>query len=189
MRKLAPLALIAPVVAGCQRADTSWMPLSAKASWKVQVRAGLRSSVSDLKVTTRDAVAGVSGWRLSGPGGDSRLAWKNGDLVADQLSGTRFLPPLPMLRPNLAEKAKVEWSGMIQTAHMSFPAKAVLTQAPDELTISGRKETAICATLDVAVRGKTTSIATWYVRGIGIARQEEHQDGELLRAMDYVLGP
>jgi len=140
--QLLSLALLTQAAGtGCSSSRT-YFPLEVGKTWTYHVRAGLAITVEDVKVMRRLAVAGTVGYEVGGHLGFSRLAWKNGVLMADSLPNTRFSPPMPMLVPGDfrtvreadALKATVRrrpvqsWQGFVETMGRSEPAKAELYQ-------------------------------------------------------------
>lgn len=186
LRALLPLALLA---AGCGDSVQSWQPLDVGSDWTYQIRAGLLTSVDHIRVQRAMPVAGVSGVSLTTPGGETRLAWKDGVLFADMLGGTRYSPPLPLCSPRLEEKKVISWRGILTVGHRSFGGEAELRQSPDAYLLASKRTDALRCDLTIEVNRQVTEVGTWFVRGIGMVRQEERTRDQLVRAIEYVAGP
>jgi hypothetical protein len=197
-RCLVLLAFAGITLGGCGGGEQSspWFPLREGAKWTFDVQIGLIKRVETLDVDSRDSVAGQAGWRLRGPGGDSRVTWKQGTLVADELAGTRYMPAIPLLSPRIAQRKKVTtpaesipWKGTIVVGARAMNATANLRVFHDDMIVLGKKDEVLRAELTVTVGNKARVVTTWYAQGIGVYRQEETLDGNMERSLDYVKGP
>ncbi|MBS1720683.1 MAG: hypothetical protein JST35_09580 [Armatimonadetes bacterium] len=174
------------VLVGCNKADDR-MPLAVGNTWSAHSRDSFRELVESIKVTRSISVAGVSGFELSGPLGVSRIAFRDGRLVADQLGITRFSPPIPLLLPG--PSAQTAWTGTVASPAGSESTEARLDQIEDKLEIDGKKVNTTKTVLTFKIRGKDLELTTWFRAGIGIARQEQRLDGKLIVSFDTISGP
>jgi hypothetical protein len=152
------------------------------------VRAGFLSRVEDLSVTRSISVADVQGWEVSGSMGNSRLAWKDGNLLIEDLPGTRLSPAIPILFGN-SDKASVKWSGIAKTLSGSREATAEIVQANDTVTIGGRTYETKRSEITLSGLGSPILLTTWFNEGIGMLRQEQRVGDQLVRSMEYLAGP
>lgn len=183
------LCIVIVVLAGCGRGGgESFMPLTVGGRWTYSVRAGFLSRVVDIKVSRTISVADVEGVELVGPMGNSRLAWKDGLLLVEDLPGTRVSPAIPML-VGTSVKAKRAWKGIARTLAGTLEATASLTQASDTVTLGGRTYEARRSELTVRGLGEPIVLTTWFYEGIGILRQEQRVGEQLVRSMEYLAGP
>ncbi|MBL8087227.1 MAG: hypothetical protein JNM85_04045 [Chthonomonas sp.] len=188
-KRIAGAALTAIVVAGCSQPKTSYLPLEVGYEWKYTVTAGLQSSVETLKCVQNDSVAGTSGFRLQGPAGQSRYAWKAGVLVAEELAGTRYAPELPIFAPGLAKGKNMTWKGQITIAHRTFTASGVLMTESGKISFGGRETNSLRSELTLTLKDQPFKIVTWYVDRVGMVRQEERAGDRLMRSVEYISGP
>lgn len=182
------LILLAIGGLGCGGSRQGLFPLKVGNSWTYMVRGGFVTRVESVKVVAEESVAGTKGWRLDGPMGMSRIAWKKGVLLAEELPGCRFYPPVPIL--NSAVDAKgLGWTGRLWVMGTSLEAKGAVTEDADKFEIAGRKYEAVVSTLILASSKTQIELKTWFVDGIGPVRQEQRIDGTLYPAANYLSGP
>lgn len=181
-------ALVVLACAGCRPGGQAFMPLDEGNRWSYSVRAGFLTKVEDIEVRRRLSVADGSGWELGGTMGVSRLAWKDGILVAEDLPSTRFSPALPLLVGGQVE-AKRQWSGIMRTLAGAKEAEAQLEQESEKITIGGRTYTTRRAKVTIVGLGAPIELTTWFAEGMGIVRQEQRIGDQLVRSMEYLAGP
>jgi len=179
----------AAIVAGCNGGNDSLMPMKKGAKWEYQMRMGLASTVDRWSVTGPARVGGDMGWEISGPGGTSRLGWSGGQLRAQMLAGTTYMPPVTLLDSSLKEGDTAKWSGMVTVASRRYDAKAQLNQSTEKFKVAGRNLTVTRCELELSINGKSTTVTTWFAPSIGIVRQEERSGDQLLRSIEYLQGP
>jgi hypothetical protein len=148
----------------------SLMPLSLNRKAVYRVHYGLISFDEPLMVSKEVAVAGQSGFELSGPMGVSRVAWRNQVLYADQAVNAWFQPSLPILTEGPPVKP---WHGRIVSMGMTHPASATLDLAEEKINIGGRDHNTQRATLKVKMDTARIDLVTWYEAGVGMVRQEQ----------------
>jgi hypothetical protein len=136
--------------------------------WFYMSRSGLRSLPDNLEVTGRVAIGDVQGYELTGDLGVVHLGWRGGRLVSDEMSGSRFTPPLPILAP--AER-KADWRGWVYTADRREPAKAFVTHSVIQLDQPGRSVKTVLSQVDMKLADRSVQLLTWFEPGVGIVRQ------------------
>jgi hypothetical protein len=164
------------------------MPLKVGTKWSYSVSTARRQSTPNIVVDRALAVGNGPGFELSGPLGLTRMAWNGRLLVASQLAGTGFKPPIPMLDPSLPEKPVV-WNGEIRGPLSSAPAQATLTHEMSTTLLAGVRQPAIKTTLSLKLSGHHLDLLTWWVRGIGIAEQTQRTDGVQDVELSWLSGP
>ncbi len=162
------------------------MPLDEKSQWAYQVRSPLHEAVWEVAVEGRAPVGSFSGWRLSGPAGESTLAWQNGVLYAGKLSGTTYVPPIPLLATDQKPRA---WKGQIIVAGAASTARANLEFKEEETQVGTKSVTATLSILTLTLEEGQIEIMTWFSSGLGIIRQEQRESGSLSRKLTYLSGP
>lgn len=169
--------LITMIVAGCGSGD-SWMPLKVHHVWTYRVRAGFERHTVPVRVAREVAVASTSGYELSSPLGISRIAWHSGRLVADSMVNSRFVPPIPLLIPDV-EMPKDRplqvaiWHGRVYALGVEHPASAVLTEQYDTVDLGTKKVPTILATLELRLPSGKIELRSWYQSGVGLVQQEQ----------------
>jgi len=194
-------ACAAALGTGCT-GPRGYFPLEVGKTWTYHVRAGLASTVDDVRVTRRMAVAGAAGCEVGGPLGLSRIAWRGGTLVADSLPNTRFDPPLPLLAPGdpatireadgargrSPRRPARSWSGRVETMGKTCAGSANLYQEEASVTLGARQYPALKATLRLVAGAHKIELVTWYVDGMGPLRQEQQTNGLQDVSMEYLGG-
>lgn len=183
---LVPLALV--MVSGCGSSGESFFPMEIGHRWTYSARAGFLSRVEDIRVVGSLSVAGARGFELVGPMGVSRLVWKEGTLLAEDLPGTRFSPAAPLL-VGRSTKASRSWRGIVRTMAGEREATGSLVQATDSLTIAGRTYDTRRTTLTIEGLGPRLELQSWFSEGIGLLRQEQRVGDQLVRSIEYLAGP
>lgn len=178
----------AGMMVGCGGgSSTGYFPLRKGTEWTYRVRSGFDTRIEPMRVVAPIAVSGGEGWKLVGPMGESRLAWREGVLLAEQLPGTRFAPALPLLR--VGTQPGTAWQGFISTDGQTRSASADLVVGQDSVELAGRSRKALRSTVTVQSGPQTLVLDSWFVNGTGLVRQEFRRGGRLVRALDWVAGP
>lgn len=180
------IPLLACSLCACGAGGDDYMPLQTGKTWTYKVQANLNPYVEPIKVNRRISVAGVDGFELTGPLGQSRLAWKDGHLLADRLGSSRFNPPITLLAPSL--KRPVDWKGQVSSLAGREDGKASLTQTSEEITLGGRKYSTLRSRLALETPRHTIELLTWFSAGTGIVRQEQRTDGRQNIAFEILSG-
>lgn len=120
--------------------------------------------------------------------GPSRVAIKDGRLVAESLAGTVYSPAIPLLVLT-PEDRRVTWSGLISAANRSIQATAVLEQTPSKVALGGRQLRGIAVTLTIELPTKKMVVKSTYAEGLGLVRQEQHENESQQRYLEYLSGP
>lgn len=168
------------------------MPLHEGASWTYRVRSGFLSGVHPLVAERRLAVAGVEGAELTGAMGASRLAWKGDRLLAEVLGGDRYIPPVPLLDLALLDQeggpGVRSWRGFVVVRGEARDAVAQLsvTRVPP---LRDNWPSTVRSTLKIESEGEQVELLTWFAQGKGVVRQEQREDGELHRMVEWLSGP
>lgn len=179
-------ALLALAALGCGGGSQTYMPLAEGNTWTYEVRVDSVTSVSDLKVTERVAVGRHSGWRLTGAMGDSRLAWAGDSLLAAELAGTNYWPPIPIFAND-----GTLWNGAVVTATSRSAATAKLTRGTETLKVGGREFKTVKCVVDLKVQDEHIQLTTWFFPGKGVMRQEQRSGPRLTRDrfVECISGP
>jgi hypothetical protein len=164
------------------------MPLGKGKFWTYNYNARLRTGVEKLAVTGPTAISGHQGFILEGPMGRCAMAWKGVDLVASELAGVWYDPPLLLIRDGVRD-GKGELSGKAIIAGQSFRYQGTWTQEPIKHQLGTRKLSAIKVERELTFDANTLKTTTVFVPGIGIVRQEEKWNGEFRALLNYVTGP
>lgn len=179
------LGILAVLVAcSCSNRLQSYFPVTSSSVWKYTVQGEFDTFPDTVKTVGRVPVGQVEGFELVGGMGVSRLAWQGDTLLASELAGQRFHPPIPLLAPTA-----LDWTGTWESGGKAKPANAKFSWKPTETTVSGRKTKALESVLKFVANGRTTVLTTWFVEGIGIYRQEQRTDDRRDRRLDYLSGP
>ena len=160
---------------GCDNTG-NYFPLELGSSATYRVR-GFRKDTTIVRVKRVISVAGVRGFELQGPNGVSQLAWRGGQLVANQLAGARFQPALPLLSPNNLSDP-ITWEGTLTFLESNERANATLKQVAATEMFSGRKVRVIKATLVLDTPKRQIELESEYAAGIGLIKQQQRTNGE-----------
>lgn len=191
MKQATPLVIIAGLL-GCSSGDTSYLPLSVGKEWGYEVKAGFQRSVATVKVTSRVAVGEVSGYRLMGSFGESRLAWKETKLICTEMANCRFTAPIPLLDTekiptdpkNEEFKLAQKWSAKVDSFGTQRQATATLKQRTTKLP--GQSTKLVQTRLEILIGNSTMEIISWFEKGKGIVRQEQRTNGNLIVAAELL---
>jgi len=179
-----PIALIAIGCGG--RGAGAEFPLAVGRSWSYMVNSVFETSrVEEVKVLRKVPVGDVSGYELGGPMGQSRIAWKDGVLIAQQLPNATFNPPVPMLVAGAAN-ANRTWKGMIGAGGRGTQATATLVQEPDKQQLAGQTVQMTKSTLTVLTAGNKIELITWFQKGEGPVRQEQRNNDRTVVKFDSI---
>jgi hypothetical protein len=180
--------LPALLILGCATPQKEMMPLTEDSEWTYQSRAGLRSFIASVEVQDQVPVAGGPGWRLVSDFGESHWAWKDGVLVASLLPFAAFDPPLPMLDPTWNSQPEV-WEGIVELPSEPVEGSAEILAETTELEINQQDTPATKITHRMDIGREGLLLETWFVDGIGIARQEQRRGERLELMLEYQAGP
>ena len=120
--------------------------------------------------------------------GNSVLFWDGDALMASELSGTRFKPPLLMFKSGNKD-ATGKWEGMIDALQYKGPATATLIQQKANFGPDSKKSESIESTLNLIFGKDSLEVRTVFTRGLGIAQQEQRLNGKFVSSFDHVSGP
>lgn len=163
------------------------LPSEPGTKWTYDVRTGFGAGhVEDVRVARRLSVAGTEGFELSGPLGQSRMAWKEGTLWMDRTNGVSFDPPAPLLK---ADESAASWKGKLRMPFGTEVATGSLSHGKETLKIAGRNFETTRSELSFERAVGTTTITTWFAAGTGIVRQEQRTRGALDLRLEWVAGP
>lgn len=166
------------------------MPLRKGKTWNYKASLHFQEITTKMKVIGPITVGQGQGWQIESSMGNSRLAWINGKLVASELSGTRYDPPLVLLAPD-SIKTPLSWSGRVFSSGVEYDGKATLrqenlTKKKDQIEIGGIKYSTIKCSHDLMIGDNKVELTTWYSSGIGIIRQEQTRNGDLVPSLEYI---
>lgn len=171
-------------VGGCQGSGSDYFPLKSGAKWSYEVKTDFDSRVDDMTVARRVSVGPAKGYELDSPTGPSRLAWDRSTLLASQISGQTFEPPLPLIVPG-----SQSWRGTIETAGRRTPAKAQVKCQVVKLTFAGRQVDGLQSDVRIQSAGQPIQLTSWFVQGTGLVRQEQRTGDRRDRRIEYLSGP
>lgn len=184
MRLLALCPLL--LAAGCGSDTQNLFPLAEGNSWNYVVSLDGDIAYQELSVVGRTAVGPHNGWLLESDMGDSRLAWDGERLLASEMAGVRYSPPIPIYAPD-GER----WSGVVLTAGSDKRATATIATSNAELNVAGRPHQTVMCVLTLDSGDGQVQLTTWFFEGLGILRQEQRSGPALTRnrKIDFVSGP
>ncbi|MEA2552317.1 MAG: hypothetical protein QOJ65_493 [Fimbriimonadaceae bacterium] len=177
------MMLAGMALAGCGGGKE--FPLSVGRSWSYMVRGTFASRVEEVKVLRKVPVDGVMGYELGGTMGQSRLAWKDGVLVAQQLPNATFNPSIPLVVAG-EEKARRDWKGLIGAFGKGTPATATLIQEQDPMTVTGKTIKTTRSTLTILTPERKIELITWFEPGVGPIKQEQRNNETLEVAFESI---
>ena len=178
------LGLAVGLAVSCGPADRSLMPLRTGTVWTYAVERDFDSSVAEWRVVGPAPVGSAGGFELRSPLGASRLAWSGERLVASQLSGTRYEPPLPILAPD-----GTAWAGTVAGPTGTSQARAKIDREETTEETDGRKRKVTVSAVTIQSTGWEAQVTTWFVAGVGAVRQEQRTDGRLDVRAELIAGP
>ena len=179
--------LLGLVLAGCG-GPSDLMPLEVGSRWSYSVNTTFNEYITDIRVVRQAAVGSVQGYVLSGPMGESQIAWNGKVLVGERFANTRFTPPIPLL-VDTNERVRRYWTGTAQGGWGKFEGTATLNQAPGEEQMGGQKIKVIKTELVVLnPKGKSIRLQTTFQPGAGIATQRQWLGGDLLVRLERQSG-
>ena len=180
--------LLAMLLVGCGVAPQSdLMPLKVGRVATYTVTAGFDKMVDPLKVTREVPVAGTTGYEMTASFGTSRLAWKDGVLVAAQTANAFFVPPIPLVSEDGKDKT---WTGKVEAMGARSPATATLTQKEDaNLEIGTKKYKARATELTIKMPRGTITVSSWFVPKIGLVQQEQRTNDQFVLRLELLHGP
>jgi len=184
-----PILLLGLVLSSCSQDEQSYMPLAKGHVWTYNVQYGMATAVQDVRVSRPISVEKSAGWELASPMGNSRLAWVGSRLIAEELGGVRFSPPIPIFDPLATEKKPLTWAGLVIVAGKSSEGGASLTMKPDKYKVAGRDYLVKLARIELKTTGKVVENLIWFAPGIGIVRQEQRVGDNRDRALEFLSGP
>lgn len=164
------------------------MPLRQKAEWTYEFNGKLQNGVEKMTVVGETSVAGGYGFLVQGPLGTSRLAWAGSKLVAAELAGVRYSPPIPLLDSSGTETLP-DWKGEVRAYGMVWNGSRTATQRKTTFTLSGRKYAAIQVDHILKYGDRTIETTITFADSIGIAELNERTNGEFLSSIQYLAGP
>lgn len=165
------------------------MPMDKESHWTYTVQLPFRNTVAEIKTAGHVPVGTQEGWRLQGDQGAASLAWKGSRLIATELAGAQYDPPLPLLDVSLRKDATMSWSGTVVAGGKSQPGEAVISQEKDKRRVSGTEFSCLRVRHEIKTAGKTLELITWFTPNRGILRQEQRIDGELTHSLEWLSGP
>ena len=164
----------------------SYMPLEKGNTWTYDVRVDATPTVVNLTVKEEAPVGSVSGWLLESEMGESRMAWDGDTLLAAELAGTTYWPPIPIFATS-----GTEWKGVVATATTKVSGSAKVAKSSEELTVGGRVFKTVKCVLDLDASGDRIQLTTWFFPDRGIMRQEQRSGPGLTRDrfLECISGP
>ncbi len=179
--------LLLPLISGCGGGH-DLMPLQVGNHWTYEVSMTFKSYLCEVKVVRQSSVAGEPGFVLSGPMGETQMAWKGDVLVADRFNNTYIKPAVPLL-VDTTDRVRRSLPVVAQGIWGKLEGEAVLNQGPGEEIVGGRKIKVVKSELTISSKdGRTIKLRTHFQPGAGIATQLQWVNGELLVRLERVSG-
>ncbi len=199
MKRLDILLPLGCVVA-CGQGGPSYMPLVDEKQWTYNVVSNFQNNVQKFTVAGHTSVGGVDGRVISSEMGESRLAWDRRKLICSEMGSTVFIPPIPIfMEDKIPEKKKgreselmpaTDWSGTFQALGKTRHAKGILSQSRGVLQSQNGDLDVVETVFKVQIEGAKDDvpleIRTWFARGIGIVRQEQRTDRNLVVSLELL---
>jgi hypothetical protein len=188
--------LVVSALLGCNRTDTSYMPLQPGKKWLYSVSSGLLKDVVTVQVSGRQSVAGLEGYVLLSDFGRTTLAWQDQTLVASELANSRFSPPIPIL--NVAKIPGMNtpkddplvvcgtWSGKVETPGKLQPAMAKLRQRTTVLEARGGSRKCAESVAEISIGKASVELRTWFAPNEGIVSQEQYSNRRIVLRLDLI---
>jgi len=173
------------VMGGCGAKNEAYFPLAVGNTWTYNVKSGLVNRVDKVKVTAPDVIEGNPGFRLEGPSGPSRLAWKGGALFAAELSGTRFTPAIRVVQG----EPKSTWKGTITAMGSTESAQATIEESETKFSLGGQSLPAIKSVITFTIGAQKRVVTFTFARSLGLVSQEESDGFTMSRQLTYSSGP
>jgi hypothetical protein len=192
-----PLAIILVIlVVGCGGGGPSYLPFGEEHEWTYQVSSGFQKNVVTVKVGAKTSVGALEGRIFESPLGENRLSWQDSRLLGSQFANSQFNPPIPLLDDKkIPEKSKsreavfveVErWKGKIESFGNQRSATAILSQRRDNIQLASGNTNVVETVLDIQIDKTRIEVRTWFERGRGIVRQEQHTNRNLVMSMQLL---
>lgn len=180
--------LLATLMMGCGDGGNDPMPLKVGKTWKYSVVAGFRESIAEVKVVRSTSVAGHPGFAVSGPTGESFLAWKGSTLISDRLGNARFAPAVPLL-VDTSDRVRRKWAGTVSGIFGKLQGEGAMNQAAFSESFSGRKIKGLKSDLVVTLsNGASLRLVTYFEPGHGIVKQRYFYGGNNLVTLEKIGG-
>lgn len=163
------------------------MPLREGQSWRYYAHEATGSRIRNIKVGESCLVGNSHGFKLSGDGGTSKLAWISGELWVSEFAAMRFDPPIVLLKPSSPTSTwNYEGVGTSRVFQQRISVQA--KQQPVKLEVMGQTRNTLLVTLSLQFQNKTIELETWFQKGLGILKQEQRVDGIRVFALEWIGG-
>ena len=182
------IALVAVVaLTGCGATNQSLMPMEVGAKSRYEVQAPFNEFIGEVRVTRRAAIGGNSGFVLSGPTGESHLAWNGETLIAERMSNTRFVPPIPLVVES-KDPVRKTWRGRLEGYWGKYEAKATLDQAWIR-EFEGEQIQGVKSVLTIESPSRAAlKLTTVFQPGVGVAYQRQSTGGDSIVKIGRLSG-
>ncbi|MDX2065655.1 MAG: hypothetical protein SFX74_07945 [Fimbriimonadaceae bacterium] len=178
------LGLLAVVagLAGC-RSGSSGPRMPVGQVWVYRVVAPPMRYVEEVKAVQPVAVFDAPGVEFRSGLGNSRVAWKDGELFASQLNQTRFVPPIAVSATAAKRHhGRVEAYGKVTPfSARILPEKDPVDVQVDQTTLKARK-----TVIQGRMGDRNLEIHTYVHSSKGIVRQEEWINDRLTLRLELV---
>ncbi len=176
------LLVLAAILSGCQ-SNHELFPVSEHSHWTYLVRT-VNKTTDSVSYAGKIAVGNTEGFELHSDLGSVRLAWVRGQLVTDEMAGSRMTPPLPML--TAVSKQPSVWRGWIDSGDKREAAKATITTVQARLSLDGNSIDTTRTLVSIMLPNRQINLTNWYKAGVGLVRQEQRTNGRLDLILDYL---
>jgi hypothetical protein len=172
------------LVAGCGPA--AYFPLRPSKPMTYKVRTGFSTYIERPRAVRTVSISGGKGYEIVSRLGTSRLAWVNGILTTDRLANLFFMPPLPLLDPQIEKGSVSPWNGTIIFPGGTEEATGTIQQQTSKSAIGDRKLSTIKVSIQIDSPKRQIEIESEYARGLGLVRQEQRTNGVFDLEMEAV---
>lgn len=164
------------------------MPLKVGNRWSYQADSMFVDSTTELRVIRETGVAGATGYVLTGPTGEVRMAWKGDVLLLERTSNMMFDPPLPILVANSNSRVERRTNVKCQGFWGTLQGTAELDQVPWKETIGGQKISVVKSEVVILGAGQRLRLVTTFQPGAGILTQRQWVNGKQVLSLERIGG-
>ena len=181
----ASVSVCAVMASSCGGPEKSeLMPLTVGKQMTYSVNAGFEKMIDPIKVARTVPVAGTTGYELTSSFGTSRLAWRDGELLAAQTANAFFTPPIPLLTEDGSNR---DWTGKIESMGRVSQGTATLTQKKSEkIRIATQEFTTQATELTFRLPRGTIVVNSWFASGIGLVQQEQRTNDQFVLRLELL---
>jgi hypothetical protein len=169
-----PACALLLVAAGCAPSPSDWFPAQVGDVMTYRLDRGSGVEVLEWRAVREVAVGGARGVEIESPVGASRLAWRDGVLVASELAGTTFEPPIPV-----ALVGEATWEGSVASGPGSLPAAATIVGKRGKEADKERGVPVLEVSLELRCGGTVRTVESTFGLGVGLLAERQRTGGRL----------